>query len=154
MELDEVLTLMDHFSDSACTTLKLSWRGDTLELERALSAIPTHGMPMSVSGDPTQGDLLTAQVSISADEHPAEDASASFVRAPILGTFHRAPAPDADPFVETGQAVHKGQTLCIIEAMKMMNEVTSEKDCTIEEVLLDNGTTCEYDTPLFRIRES
>ncbi|RMF86325.1 MAG: acetyl-CoA carboxylase biotin carboxyl carrier protein, partial [Nitrospirae bacterium] len=73
------------------------------------------------------------------------------VPSPIVGTFYRAPAPDAPPFVEEGDTVKAGQTLCIIEAMKLMNEVEAEKDCRIVKVLLEDATPVEYGEPLFVI---
>ena len=73
------------------------------------------------------------------------------VRAPIVGTFYRAPAPDAPPYVKEGDRVEKGQVLCIIEAMKLMNEINSEMDGEIAEICVGNGQVVEYDQPLFRI---
>ena len=74
------------------------------------------------------------------------------IRAPIVGTFYRSPAPDAPPFVEKGDRVKKGQTLCILEAMKLMNEFQAEFDLEIVAILADNGTMVEFGTPLFEVR--
>jgi acetyl-CoA carboxylase biotin carboxyl carrier protein len=74
------------------------------------------------------------------------------VRSPIVGTFYRAPAPGAPAFAEVGQRVRKGQTVCIIEAMKLMNEIESDVAGVIQEVLAENGAPIEYDQPLFRVR--
>lgn len=71
------------------------------------------------------------------------------VRAPIIGTFYRTPAPDAAPFVEVGSRVQKGQVLCIIEAMKLMNEIESDVSGTVRQVLVEHGKPVEYDQPLF-----
>ena len=68
------------------------------------------------------------------------------------GTFYQASSPDADPFVKEGDQVVKGDTLCIIEAMKIMNEIEAEKNGTIEKVLVENGSAVEYDQPLFVLR--
>ena len=68
------------------------------------------------------------------------------------GTFYRSSSPDADPFVKEGDQVVKGDTLCIIEAMKIMNEIEAEKNGTIEKVLVENGSAVEYDQPLFVLR--
>ena len=68
-----------------------------------------------------------------------------------MGTFYRAANPDADPFVETGDKVSEGQVLCIIEAMKVMNEIKAERGGTIEEIFVDNGDAVEFGTPLFRL---
>jgi acetyl-CoA carboxylase biotin carboxyl carrier protein len=73
------------------------------------------------------------------------------VTSPFVGTFYRAPSPEADNFVEVGNSVKKGQTLCIIEAMKLMNEIEAEYPCTIHEILVENGQSVEYGQKLFRI---
>jgi len=75
------------------------------------------------------------------------------VHAPIVGTFYRAPSPDADPFVKVGQKVGEDETLCIIEAMKLMNEIKSEHAGTIKEILVENAQAVEYDQPLFVIEQ-
>lgn len=74
------------------------------------------------------------------------------VRAPIVGTFYRAPAPDAPPYVKEGDRVEKGQVLCIIEAMKLMNEIESEVSGIVKKILVQNGEPVEYGQPLFLIQ--
>jgi acetyl-CoA carboxylase biotin carboxyl carrier protein len=74
------------------------------------------------------------------------------INSPIVGTIYRTPAPDAPPFVEEGKMVKKGETLCIIEAMKVMNELVAEFDCEILRILVDNNHFVEYGTPLFEVR--
>lgn len=81
----------------------------------------------------------------------APEPSGELVRAPIVGTFYAAPSPEADPFVKAGQKVNAGDVLCIIEAMKLMNEIEAEASGTIAEVLVANAEAVEYDQPLFRI---
>jgi acetyl-CoA carboxylase biotin carboxyl carrier protein len=73
------------------------------------------------------------------------------VRSPMVGTFYNAPSPDAPPFVEEGQAVQAGDVLCIVEAMKMMNQIEADKSGTIKAVLVENGEPVEFDQPLFSI---
>jgi acetyl-CoA carboxylase biotin carboxyl carrier protein len=73
------------------------------------------------------------------------------VTSPIVGTFYRSPSPDAEPFVDVGARVKKGQVLCIIEAMKLMNEIESEVDGVVVRILVDNGHPVEYGEPLFLI---
>ena len=82
----------------------------------------------------------------------AED-EAVFITSPIVGTFYAAPAPDAAPFVKVGDHVKNGQTVCILEAMKLMNEIQSEFDCEIEAVLVSNEQKVEYGQPLFRVKK-
>jgi acetyl-CoA carboxylase biotin carboxyl carrier protein len=76
------------------------------------------------------------------------------VRSPMVGTFYRAPSPDADPYVEVGQTVSVGQTLCIVEAMKLMNEIEAEISGTILKILVENAQPVEYNQPLFLIEKS
>ena len=74
------------------------------------------------------------------------------INSPMPGTFYRSSSPDADPFVQEGDQIVKGDTLCIIEAMKIMNEIEAEENGTIEKVLVENGTPVEFDQPLFVLR--
>ncbi len=74
------------------------------------------------------------------------------VKSPIVGVFYAAPAENADPYVSVGDNVKKGQTLCIVEAMKLMNEITAEEDGVISEICVTNGQVVEYGTELFRIK--
>lgn len=89
-----------------------------------------------------------------AEAAPSADADAVYVTSPFVGTFYRAPSPDADNFVEAGNSVKKGQPLCIIEAMKLMNEIEAEYACTILEILAENGQSVEFGQKLFRIKKS
>jgi acetyl-CoA carboxylase biotin carboxyl carrier protein len=84
-------------------------------------------------------------------EAKAEAKPGVMVSSPFVGTFYRAPSPDAPPFVEVGAKVKKGQTLCIVEAMKLMNEIESEVDGTVAEILVQNATPVEFGEQLFRI---
>jgi len=98
-------------------------------------------------------------VSLSPSAHAVHEAPPSkhgadteFIRAPLVGTFYRAPAPDAPPFVEKGDTVKKGKPLCILEAMKLMNEYQAEFDLEIVAILVDNGNMVEFGAPLFEVR--
>lgn len=75
------------------------------------------------------------------------------IRSPMVSTFYRAPAPDAKPYVEEGQQVKKGEMLCILEAMKIMNELEAEFNCVIEKILVENAQKVEFDQPLFLVRK-
>ncbi|MEI9939393.1 MAG: acetyl-CoA carboxylase biotin carboxyl carrier protein [Pseudomonadota bacterium] len=84
----------------------------------------------------------------------AADPSVVFVTSPFVGTFYKAPSPEADPFVAINGSVKKGQTLCIIEAMKLMNEIEAEFSGTVLEVLVDSGKSVEFGQKLFKIKKS
>ena len=102
---------------------------------------------------PVQTVIPTAPVSAPVPAAPAdEEDDILLITAPIVGTFYSAPAPDAPAFVKLGDHVKKGQTVCILEAMKLMNEIDAEYDCEIEAVLVSNEQKVEYGQPLFRVR--
>jgi acetyl-CoA carboxylase biotin carboxyl carrier protein len=86
-----------------------------------------------------------------AEEPGEEEPEGEPVRSPMVGTFYRAPSPTAKPFVEMGQKVRSGDTLCIIEAMKMLNQIEADRDGVITAVLVENGQPVEFDQPLFLI---
>ena len=102
---------------------------------------------------PVQGTSLYAvQESAPVVQAVSEDKDYISVKSPIVGVFYAAPAEKAESYVKAGDAVNKGQTLCIIEAMKLMNEIVAEDDGVISEVCVTNGQVVEYGTELFRIR--
>jgi acetyl-CoA carboxylase biotin carboxyl carrier protein len=84
-------------------------------------------------------------------EGKAPEAPGTLVSSPFVGTFYRAPSPDSPPFTDVGQKVKKGQVLCIVEAMKLMNEIECEVDGTVAEIYVQNGTPVEFNEKLFRI---
>ena len=97
--------------------------------------VPTAAVPV------TQAAAVTAQPTV----------CGKIIKSPIVGTYYNAPAPDKDPFVTVGQKVKKGDILMIIELMKLMNEITSDYDGTIAEIMVSTGTAVEFDQPLMRI---
>ena len=87
-------------------------------------------------------------------ETPAEETvEENYIISPIVGTFYSAPSPDAKPFVKVGDVVKAGQTVCILEALKLMNEIESDYDCEIEAVLVSNEQKVEYGQPLFKVKK-
>lgn len=95
-----------------------------------------------------------AAVSLPTEEMPAEDLSADYisVKSPMVGVFYASPAENAEPFVSLGDRVEKGETLCIIEAMKLMNEICAEEEGIVAEICVTSGQVVEYGTELFRLR--
>ena len=85
---------------------------------------------------------------------PESTLRGELIRSPMPGMFYRASSPDEPPFVQVGDSVSKNDTICLIEAMKIFNEVQSESDCDIIEILVENATAVEFDQPLFRIKRS
>ena len=89
----------------------------------------------------------------SAPEEDEDDESIAFVESPMVGTFYRAPSPDTPPFIEVGNEVDRDSVVCIIEAMKVMNEIQAEQEGVILEILTENGQSVEFGQPLFKIRK-
>ena len=106
--------------------------------------------------DTLSPDLVEAESSdeLSLSQEVTTKANNHEVVSPMPGTFYSAPSPEADPFVKVGDNVKKGDTLCIVEAMKIMNEIESENSGTISEILINNGDPVEYNQPLFKIKSS
>jgi acetyl-CoA carboxylase biotin carboxyl carrier protein len=119
------------------TRMKLT-RGSLVAAAAAPAVVPLAAAPA-----PAGGDAPAAAA--------AEDDSCVTVTCPFVGTFYRSPSPDAPPFVEVGSTVREGQALCIVEAMKLMNEIEADCSGTIKEILVDNGKPVEFGQDLFRI---
>ena len=118
----------------------------------------TNGQKPSASPSAVEARVPTIEVATPpppAEQSPAAAAPASTlheITSPMVGTFYRAPSPDAKPFVEVGDRVAAGQVVCIVEAMKLMNEIQSDVEGTVAEIMVDNQMPVEYGQPLFRIK--
>ena len=108
--------------------------------------------PVVAAGAQMMAAPAAAPVSVEVSKEEEEEEQL-FITSPIVGTFYSAPAPDAPAFVKVGDQVKNGQTVCILEAMKLMNEIQSEFDCEIEAVLVSNEQKVEYGQPLFRVKK-
>ena len=140
MTNQEIFELMARFDQSGITTFKLNTKDFTLELGKGGSA----AVPAAPVGAPAPAAAAPA---------PAAQPDGPCITAPLVGTFYAASAPDAEPFVKVGDKVKKGQTVGLLEAMKMMSEVQAPCDCVIEEVLAQDGTLVSFGDPLVRYRE-
>ncbi len=107
--------------------------------------------PLAAVASPTPLPGAAPAASAAPKAEATADEPGVLVNSPFVGTFYRAPSPDSPPFVDVGQAVKKGQVLCIVEAMKLMNEIECEVDGTVAEILVKNATPVEFGEPLFRI---
>ena len=111
-------------------------------------------VPQVAVATPAQGlvpNAVTPPAAAAGAEAPGADVA--FVTSPFVGTFYRAPSPEASPFVSVGQSISKGQTLCIVEAMKLMNEIESDVAGTLLEILVENGSNVEFGQRLFKVRK-
>lgn len=139
MELESIYALMERFERSSISGLELEQNGTRLKLEKAVAVAAAPVASPAPAAAPVAGQ-------------PAQAEEGEYIKAPLVGTFYTAAGPDAAPFVQVGDKVLKGQTVCILEAMKAMSEIPAPMDCVIEEVLLDNGSLAAFDAPLFRVR--
>ena len=148
MELSDVLALLDRFDASSAASMKL--RLGDLRLELSKYAAPAAVVPAAAPAAAAASAPVTAPAP--AAEAPKAQAEGTTVKAPLVGTFYAASAPGEAPFVSVGDTVKKGQTLCVLEAMKMMSEVPAPCDCVIEEILKDSGELVSFGEPLIRYK--
>ena len=137
--------MIEKITATDITALKLEMEGCKLTLERTVAnaSAPTAAAPVQVNT--TMVELAPAATAVQADDHMYT------VTSPIVGTFYAAPEPETPDFVTVGSRVAKGDVLCIMEAMKMMNEIEAERSGTVTEILVKNGQLVEFGQPLFVI---
>ena len=151
MDLNEIKRLIQLVQKSGIGELEVSEGERTIRITAAPSA-----PAVSYAAAPAQSAPAPAPVQAAAPLAPAPNADAHLVTivSPMVGTFYRAPAPDADPYIELNSQVDLGQTVCIVEAMKLMNEIESEVRGRIVRILVDNGQPVEYGQSLFLVDPS
>lgn len=147
MDLDKIAGLVKIIEESSLTQFTIK-EGDLKISMSKLEHPPVVAATTAVTPAAAPAQEETA---VNVEETAEEDVL--FIVSPIVGTFYSAPAPDAPAFVKVGDTVKNGQTVCILEAMKLMNEIQSEFDCEIEAVLVSNEQKVEYGQPLFRVRK-
>ena len=146
MNLDEIKRILEMAREHSLSEFELEQQGIRLRIKRN-GASPRPDAPASPSDAPPA--LAPAEPAAPPD---AESLELAVVKSPIVGTFYRAPDPNARSFVEAGDTVRRGQVLCIIEAMKLMNEIDSEHDGEIVSIFVENGQPVQYGERLFAIR--
>lgn len=144
MNMQEIYGLIDRMAQSNLGYLKIEHDGTLLEM--------SHGCTATAVASPAVASAISSPIAVDVPPAPATDAIATTaVCAPLAGTFYAAAAADSAPFVQVGDSVKQGQALCILEAMKTMNELPSPIAGTVAEILVQNGDVVGYDTALFRI---
>jgi acetyl-CoA carboxylase biotin carboxyl carrier protein len=150
MDLRKLKTLIDLVSESGISELEVTEGEGKVRIVK--NAPPVYVQP-SASYAPQYAAPAPAAGPADAAAAPATPAAVApqghVVTSPMVGTFYRAPSPGAEPFVQVGDTVKEGQTICIIEAMKLLNEIESDKSGVVKEILVDNGQAVEYGQPLF-----
>ncbi|WP_416189999.1 acetyl-CoA carboxylase biotin carboxyl carrier protein [Neisseria sp. CCUG17229] len=149
MDLRKLKKLIDLVEESGIAEIEVTEGEEKVRITRATAAPAPVYAPAPVAA-PAAVATAPAAAAAPAAEAPALNL-ADAQKSPMVGTFYRAPGPNAKPFVEIGQSVKAGDTLCIIEAMKLMNEIEAEKSGVIKEILVENGTPVEFGEPLFII---
>jgi len=162
MDIRKVKKLIELLEESNLTEIEIVEGEESVRLSRGSAAAPMqahYAMPPPMAAAPPQPAPAPAAVP-AAPATPAATAPApandmpegEVLRSPMVGTYYSSPSPDADPFVSLGQKVSEGETLCIIEAMKMFNQIEAESSGTVVAILAESGQPVEFDQPLFVIR--
>lgn len=155
MDLNLIKKLVKILETSEVTDIEIEESGTKIKVAKkvriaqpvqTLSAVPSQAASVAV-----QQTVESKPVEKKSTEETTES-NLHTVRSPIVGTFYRAPAPDADPYVQVGDVVSVGTVLCIVEAMKLMNEIESDVNGKIVKILVENGKPVEYNQPLFLIQ--
>jgi len=162
MDLKNVEQLMDLMRKQGFNHVKFESKDQKIEITMqapvsagVMPSMPMMTSPMMAQGMPQMGQPLAPPPPAGKPETAAGTAkgfaSGHIVKSPFVGTFYRSSSPGSDPFVDIGSRVKKGQTLCIVEAMKLMNEIEADRDGVIREILIENGQPVEFEQALFVI---
>lgn len=155
MEHRELKKLVQLMNDNSLVELEIEREGERVHLRKAdpmggqvtmtpMAGLPMAGMPAAAPG--------AAPAPEAEEAAPAVDPRLKEIRSPMVGTFYRRPAPDQDPYVDVGSSVSDDTVVCIVEAMKVNNEIKAELDGDVVEILVEDGHPVEFDQPLFRVR--
>ncbi len=144
MEYEKIRQLMNDMGDSKLTEVNIDFPdGTKISMKKEQEQI---SISKSVNNEEIKNIETEKKIAI-----PEKDEKENIVKSPMVGTFYLKPSPTENPYIQVGDKVKKGDTLCIIEAMKLMNEIESEFNGTVTEILLNDGDTVQYGTPLFII---
>lgn len=156
MDLRKLKTLIDLVSESGVAELEITEGDDRVKIVNRVGAAPVAAAAPAVIATPVVASAAPAATpapAVAAEPAAAPVAAEDTrtINSPMVGTFYRAPSPGAKPFADVGQKVKAGDTVCIIEAMKLLNEIETEYDGVIKEILVENGQPVEFGQPLFVI---
>lgn len=147
MDIRKIKKLIELVEESGISELEISEGEESVRISRAMTAAPA--VQYVAQAPAAAVAAAPAAAAAPADVKPASEAmTGHIVRSPMVGTFYRTPSPDAKAFVEVGQTVSVGDPLCIVEAMKMMNQIEADKAGVVKAILLENGQPVEFDEPL------
>lgn len=158
IDIHKIAKLIDLVSNSDVAEINLKQGEEELRISRQSTVVAPAvqtvvAAPAPMAAAPAQAvPTAAAPAAPAASAAPVQESapvSANVMRSPMVGTFYRAASPTTPPFVEVGQTVKEGDTLCVVEAMKMINQIQSDRNGTIKKILVENGTTVEFDQPIF-----
>ena len=154
MDLNLIKKLVRILDTSSITDLEVEESGFKIKIAKKVRTVSFNGQPQMIHSISPNPDL--SNIDLNADDKSGSDEEAGknqhIIISPIVGTFYRAPTPDADSYVQVGDEVTQGSVLCIVEAMKLMNEIESDVSGKIIKILAENGKPVEYNQPLFLIQ--
>jgi acetyl-CoA carboxylase biotin carboxyl carrier protein len=150
MDIRKIKKLIELVEESGISELEISEGEESVRISRAAPNVGYPVMQQAYAAPVMQQPALSNAVAPAAETPVAAAAEISghIVRSPMVGTFYRTPSPDAKAFIEVGQKVNVGDTLCIVEAMKMMNQIEADKSGTVKAILVESGQPVEFDEPL------
>ncbi|MFA5362556.1 MAG: acetyl-CoA carboxylase biotin carboxyl carrier protein [Candidatus Omnitrophota bacterium] len=148
MNLKEIKEMVNLMNENNLVELEIEKDGTRIRLKKTGSAIEGMNQPIVIERGKTSPEQAAETARLAEAKQAAKTVE---IRAPMVGTFYRAPSPESPPYVEAGQNIEPGQVICIIEAMKLMNEIKSEISGKILEILVENAEPVEYGQPLFII---
>ncbi len=155
MDIRKIKKLIELLEESGIAELEIKEGEESVRISRESTnqTAITMAPPVYPSAPPINPSSPVASAEPAATTHPSEDAASSghHIKSPMVGTYYSAPSPTAGPFVTVGQKVNVGDTLCIIEAMKMMNQIEADKSGTVKQIMVENGEPVEFDQVLFVI---
>jgi acetyl-CoA carboxylase biotin carboxyl carrier protein len=146
MDLRKLKKLIDLVQESGIAELEITEGEEKVKIVKGGVVTVAAAPPMALAAAPATGSAPAAAAG-GAEPEPGQEGHV--VKAPMVGTFYRSPSPDAKSFVEVGQPVKEGDTICIIEAMKLMNEIEADASGVVKAILVENGQPVEYGQPLF-----
>ncbi len=153
MDLNLIKKLIKILENSEVTDLEIEENGTRVKLAKKVRVMQTVSMPQAPAASvnhQTNVSVAKTDDNKTVDEH----AGLHEIKSPIVGTFYRAPTPDADAYIQVGETISTGTVLCIVEAMKLMNEIESDVSGKVIKILVENGKPVEYNQPLFLIQTS
>ncbi len=151
MDIRKVKKLIELLEESGIDELEIHEGEESVRISRHSKQMAVQQPVYAPAPAPVAAPAPAAAPAAGESAPAAPKLNGAVVRSPMVGTFYRASSPEAKPFVDVGQTVKKGDILCIVEAMKMMNHIEAETSGTIESVLVENGHPVEFDQPLFTI---